>query len=170
MDIKDWLFVGATVIAPLLAIQVSQLLDRRRQTHQEQLRLFKTLMATRSARLDPRHVEALNMIDVVFHSSTTGEIKIRSLWKAYLDHLGQKQLEQSVWNMKRLDLLIDLLFEMASFLGFTFDKTHIKNQTYSPRGYDELDDLQRNMRVAADEILSGKRALRISVEDDTSKK
>lgn len=87
---RDWLIIVATLLGPLFAVQVSQYLDRRRQTREERLGIFKTLMATRAARLDPRHVEALNQIDVVFHDDSRNDKAVRNAWKQYLDHLADK--------------------------------------------------------------------------------
>ena len=163
MDTKDFIIVFATLVAPLFAVQVTQFLDRRRQQREEQLRVFKTLMATRAANLDPRHVEALNMIDVVFHSNSKNEIEIRRLWKQYLDHLGDKAYSRESWGSRRVELLVDLLHAMANFLGFDFDKTHIKNQSYYPEGSGNLEDEQGVIRRSLAEVLSGKRALPMEV-------
>ena len=69
IDMKDWLVVIATLLSPLIAVQVTKWLDRRNQVRDEQIRIFKTLMATRASTLDPRHVESLNVIDVVISSN-----------------------------------------------------------------------------------------------------
>lgn len=159
MDLKDWLVVLATLAAPLFAVQVTQFLDRRRQQREEQLRVFKTLMATRAANLDPRHVEALNVIDVVFHSNTKSQVNIRHLWKQYLDHLSDKTYPKDSWGSRRVELMVELLHAMAVFLGFDFDKTHIKNQCYYPEGYGNLEDEQGVIRKSLAEILSGTRPL-----------
>lgn len=159
MELKDWLILFATLAAPLFAVQVTQFLDRKRQRRDEQLRVFKILMATRAANLDPRHVEALNMIDVVFSSSARDQTEIRRLWKQYLDHLGDKAYPRDSWGSRRVELLVELLHAMAVFLGFDFDKTHIKNQCYYPEGYGSVEDDQSVIRRSLAEILSGKRPL-----------
>jgi hypothetical protein len=159
VDLKDWLTVFATLLSPLIALQVSELLARRKQAREEQLRIFKTLMSTRAANLDPRHVESLNLIDVVFHSSTKKEVEIRRLWKQYLDHLGDKGYSKDSWGSKRVELLVELLHAMAVALGFDFDKTHIKNQCYYPDGYGDLESDQGTIRRSLAEILSGRRPL-----------
>ena len=165
MEIKDWLAVLATLLSPLIALQISELLSRRRQTRDEQLRIFKTLMATRAANLDGKHVEALNMIDVVFHSTNRNELEIRRLWKQYLDHLGDKTYPKESWGVKRVELLVELLHAMAVFLGFDFDKTHIKTQCYYPEGYGEMENDQGLMRKAVVEILQGQRPLRMWIDN-----
>jgi hypothetical protein len=156
---KEWVVVIATLLSPLIAIQVSKWLERRTQARDEQVRIFKTLMATRAANLDPRHVESLNVIDVVFHAGDKKEIEIRRLWKQYLDHLNDRAYPQDVWGVKRIELLVELLHAMAVFLGFDFDKTHIKNQAYFPEGYGDLENDQTVNRKALREILTGQRSL-----------
>lgn len=97
IDGKDWLVVIATLLSPLIAVQVTKWLDRRTQSREEQVRIFKTLMATRAANLDPRHVESLNVIDVVFHAGDKQQIEIRRLWKQYLDHLNDRAYPRDSW-------------------------------------------------------------------------
>ena len=120
MDLKDWLTVLATLLSPLIALQVSEIISRRRQVRDEQLRIFKTLMSTRAANLDPRHVESLNLIDVVFQANSKKEIEIRRQWKQYLDHLSDKAYPKDSWGSRRVELLVELLHSMAIFLGFDF--------------------------------------------------
>lgn len=135
METKDWLFFLSTLVAPLFAVQATRFLDRKRQDRQDQLSIFKTLMATRAANLDPRHVEALNMIDVVFHADSKPQVEIRRHWKHYLDHLSDKSYPKELWGSRRVEILVELLYAMARHLGLDFDKTHIKNQCYYPEGY-----------------------------------
>jgi hypothetical protein len=155
----DWLVILATLLSPLIAVQVTKWLDRRHQAREEQIRIFKTLMATRAAPLDPRHVESLNVIDVVFNANEKKQVEIRRLWKQYLDHLRDRNYPAEVWGKRRVELLVELLHVMAVHLGFDFDKTHIKNETYFPDGYGALEDENAKMRRSVLEVLEGKRFL-----------
>ena len=67
IELKDWLVVIATLLSPVIAVQVTEYLNRRRQSRDEQLRIFRTLMATRASTLEVSHVQALNSIDVIFN-------------------------------------------------------------------------------------------------------
>jgi hypothetical protein len=163
IDMKDWLVVIATLLSPLIAVQVTKWLDQKNQVREEQIRIFKTLMATRAATLDPRHVESLNVIGVVFNSSEEKQKEIRRYWKEYLDHLNDKDYPVGPWGTKRVKLLVDLLHSMGSYLGFDLDKTHIGNEAYFPQGYSSLEDDQTAIRKAALEVLAGKRPLRMFV-------
>lgn len=162
----DWITVISTVVAtllsPLIALQVSASLARRRQARDEKLRVFKTLMATRAATLDPRHVEALNQIDVAFYSAAIKDVAVRESWKEYLDHLNSGPVTDA-WVDRRLVLLVELLHKMATNLGFNFDKTHIKNQCYSPRGWGDVETDQHAIRASLAAILQGKRPFPMSI-------
>jgi hypothetical protein len=79
-------------------------------------------MATRAANLDPRHVEALNMIDVVFHSNAKIQLEIRRLWKQYLDHLSDKAYPKDSWGPRRLELLVELSTQWRPFSALTSTK------------------------------------------------
>ena len=100
MDLKDWLVVVATLLSPLIAVQVTELLSRRRQVRDEQLRIFRTLMATRASTLDVAHVQALNTIDVVFSGKSAKQEAVRRQWKQYLDHLNDKNYPREHWGNK----------------------------------------------------------------------
>ena len=66
MTISDWLVILAIIIAPILAVQIQKFMDHRKEEKERKMHVFRTLMATRAAPLSPLHVEALNMIDIVF--------------------------------------------------------------------------------------------------------
>ena len=106
---KDRVLIITTFLAPLFAVQATQYVDRRRQRRSAQMQLFSTLMATRATNLSPRHVEALNLIDVVFYSKRRDDKQIRDVWKQYLDHLGTDQTTNPNWGNRRIELFVDLL-------------------------------------------------------------
>lgn len=159
MDVKDWLIVAATLLSPLIAVQVSEYLGRRRQSREEQLRVFRTLMATRASTLDVAHVQALNSIDVIFNGRSAKQEAVRRQWKQYLDHLNDKNYPREHWETRRKELLVELLDTMGKHLGFDFDKTHLKNQTYYPQGYGDLEAEQSTVRRAVVEVLTGRRPI-----------
>ena len=127
---KDWLVAATSLLAPFVAISISQYLDKKRRLRDEQVDVFKTLMATRANIFDQRHIEALNMIDVVFHDTSLQHTKIRRCWKKYLNHLNSKGSSKVVWEAKRSELLIELLAIMGLSLGFDLDKTKIQSQVH----------------------------------------
>lgn len=156
--------VLAAFLSPLIAVQVSQWLERSRARRDQQLRIFQTLMSTRAAIVDSRHVEALNSIDVVFGANSRVETAIRNQWKRYLDHLNTPMSDQEIWLQRQVEHLVDLLHPMAQHLGFEFDKVHLKNQTYLPQRHAWLENEQDVIRRGLVELLSGQRPLSVAID------
>lgn len=84
MSVSDWVMVFAVIAAPVLAVQASESLGRRRAARDRRLLIFQTLMATRTQRLSAAHVNALNTIDVEFYGKRKFVGVIRA-WHEYLD-------------------------------------------------------------------------------------
>lgn len=163
MSLTDALMIIATAVSPLIAVQVTRYLDDRNEVQGRKLRVFKTLMATRAYTLAPSHVEALNRIDLEFSAKRPTEKAVLDIWQQYLDHLGDKSMESPAWGSKRVDLLVDLLHAMGKTLGYDFNKTQIKNGTYSPIAHGRIETEQELMRQLTLELLQGKRVLPMHV-------
>ncbi len=103
------------------------------------------------------------MIDVVFHSDEKQQIEIRRFWKRYLDHLNDRDYPQEAWGIKRVELLVELLYAMVIYLGFDLDKTHIKNQSYFPDGYGQIENDNAANRQALREVLTGQKSLSMHI-------
>jgi len=161
--VTDALTIAAIIIGPIVSVQISQALDRQRGDKERKLKLFKTLMSTRSVNLAPAHIEALNMIDVEFDTKKAQEKPVVEAWKVYLDHLNDKNYPKEAWGARRVDLQIDLLQKMAISLGYDFDKSHIRNTSYYPHGYGELEDDQYVLRKGTIELLQGNRPISVRV-------
>ena len=112
-------------------------------------------MATRAAGLHPEHVQALNMIDIEFHGPGAKSKAVLDAWKAYLDLLNTPQTEPAIWGSRREDLFVDLLHEMGHYLGYDFDKTHIRRTSYFPRGYGDIEAEQAAIRKGLAAIIAG---------------
>jgi hypothetical protein len=103
---------------------------------------FQQLMATRAARLTAEHVQALNMIDLVFYGSHVfgihrprkTERAVVEAWREYHDHLGTQFAEGAgvVWNTKADELFTNLLFAIATDARFKFDRVQLRKGVYSP--------------------------------------
>lgn len=159
MTIADWLMILAVLTGPVIAVRLTRYLDNRKEVRERKLNIFKTLMATRAYAVSWDHVMTLNKIDLEFDKSNKKERDVIEAWKEYLDLLGNKDLSGEAWNVKRVDLLVELLHKMAKVLDFDFDKTHIKNSSYSPVAHGKLEDEQSAVRQGVIEILEGKRVL-----------
>lgn len=165
MKINDWLTVLAILLAPLVAIQVSMFIERRKERRQRQLALFRTLMTTRASGLAPDHVTALNTIDIEFYAKDAKSKAVLSAWKAYLDHLSSgDDPPDKAWHTRREDLLIDLLHQMAIKLGYDFDKTAIRRTVYFPKGYGDVEGDQFKIRKGLVSVLEGKKPIAVTIE------
>ena len=116
-------------------------------------------MATRAAGVSPAHVEALNLIDVEFDKASGRDKKVVEAWRAYLAHLGDRSYPPDQWPARRMDLLVELLYEMSRRLRYDFDKTHIRTSVYSPTAHGEMEDDTIAVRKCFRELLEWKRPL-----------
>lgn len=148
-------------------MQVQKYLERWLAENDRRHRIFKTLMATRAARLAPNHIEALNMINIEFPANHKWYKKVRSAWKAYFTQLGEKNPEdtqlQAVHFAKRNELFTDLLYETGTALDYDFDQTDISKEIYSTVHQENLEVEAQTIRTELVEILTGKGALPMAV-------
>ena len=144
--VTDLATICAVLLSPLIAVQITEWIRRRQEARARKLQVFRTLMSTRAASLAPTHVEALNLIDIEFQVSVVEEKKVVDAWKLYHAHLSNLQYPQDQWPLRKAELLVDLLYEMAVCLGYAFDKAHITNSSYYPKGYGETEEEQHRLR------------------------
>ena len=163
MTTTDILMIVATALSPLIAVQVTRYLDDKNEQRGRKLHVFKTLMATRAYSISHRHVEALNSIDLEFSPNKVNEKAVLDAWQLYLDHLGRSEMEAEAWNIRRVDILVDLLQAMGKVVGYNFNKTQIKNGTYSPTAHGRIEGEQERIRLMILELLEGKRVLPMHV-------
>jgi len=163
MQVSDWLLIGATLLSPLIAVRAAAYLDRGWEHRQRKLAIFKTLMATRAMRLDPSHVQALNMIDVEFRRNNRTEKKVIEAWTLYLSALSTKGLSPETWITKKDDLFIDLMYQMSLSLGYDLSKTDLQNTSYFPMGHGEMEDEQRTVRRGLAKVFKGEASFPIEV-------
>jgi len=155
MTISDGLMIIAVFLGPIIAVQLTRYLDDQKEKKERKLNVFKTLMSTRSYTTSWDHVMTLNRIDLEFDKNNRQEKAVVEAWKAYLDLLSDNEMPKEQWGIKRVDLLVELLHKMAQVLDYDFDKTHIKNSTYSPIAHNELESEQATIRKGLIDVLSG---------------
>lgn len=166
MAVIDVLTILAILGGPIAAIQVQVYLEKRREFRRRKIQVFRELMITRSTVLSPRHVEALNGIQMEFSASDTGEKKVLDAWQLYVTHLNDRNAEMNAWLQKSPDLLADLLLEMAHCLGFKeFNKARIKNEAYVPQYFAEIEKEQNALRQAAVSVFKGEKPLKVEVHE-----
>jgi hypothetical protein len=163
--LEGWLTILALILGPIIALGLQRDSERRRERKARKMTIFKELMATRAAKLSPRHVEALNAIEIEFSSGRGTDKQVAAAWRLYLDHLSDQTVNANDaaavarWGEKANDLLIDLLFEMSNALKYDFDKVSLKKGIYSPRAHGELETDQFMLRKFLLELMEGKRAM-----------
>lgn len=72
------LMVLATALSPLIAVQVTVGLGKRKEVRDRRIAVFHSLMVTRDAWLSTEHVRALNLIPIEFH----GDKKAKAILEA----------------------------------------------------------------------------------------
>ena len=155
----------AVFFGPIIAVQLSQYLERKRQKKTGKEWVFKTLMRTRASVVHPSHVEALNMIDVEFYGTNKKDRKVVGAWKLYLDNLSDQNTQQDIKYAKRKDLFLELLYTMAIALGYDFDKEHIKNTSYIPQSFVDIENEQHILRKGILSVLNGDSSVPITVKN-----
>ena len=117
-------------------------------------------MATRATGLAPRRVEALNLIEVEFSKGGGASDRlVLDSWRFYLEHLyGTFSDDQAArWEDRKIELLIDLLYEMSRALQYDFDKVALKKNIYIPKWHGQLEKEEMLLRQQVLEITAGKR-------------
>lgn len=149
----------AIIAGPILALWIQRISERRRDQLNRKVVIFKELMATRATRLSPRHVDALNAIEVEF-TERAGDRAVLEAWRLYLDHLRTDDAgDLPRWLDKQTDLLVDLLHEMARALEYDFSEVSLKQNVYSPLAHGELEADQYLLRKYVVEMLDGQRPI-----------
>ena len=152
--------IAAIIIGPMVALWLQRISERRRERRNRKLVIFKELMATRATRVSPRHVDALNAIEVEFSDGSADDKRVLEAWRLYLDHLGDDNTgDNQRWTDKGNDLLTDLLYEMSQALQYDFSKITLKKNVYSPRAHGDLELDQYLLRKYVVEMMAGKRPI-----------
>lgn len=159
----DWAVVFATLIGPILAVWASEWRQARRALHDRKEWVFRSLWSTRSVKLHPDHVQALNHIDFAFPEKDYP--KISDAWHLYFAHLNtdQGQTEDSLlrWHEKSSNLLADLILLMATDLKIPFSKSLVNQPSYYPSGYAFTEAQQNELRALLLQVLKDGRPINI---------
>ncbi len=159
---------GITILAifrsPITALKIQKEIEDYKEQQQRKLNIFKTLLSTRADTLSTEHVKALNIIDIEFYKDK----KIRDVWNIYRDHLNTviqnpTKDDEKRWEENRINYFTDLLYEMAKYFEYDFDKVILKKGAYSPQAHGILNLEQALIRKGFVELLSGSKALPISI-------
>ena len=178
MDLKEWLVVVAALLGPILAVQAQKAVEGIRERRGRKATVFTRLMATRAARISADHVQALNMIDLVFYGRrvlgvqrrTKSEQTVIDAWREYHDHLNTKDSDERLWQAKGDELFVNLLYAISVDVGFRFDRVQLKRGSYSPIAHGNLEFELGAIRKLLLRVLSGDSALKVNVASPTDGK
>jgi len=165
IEARDIAIVIATLVGPFLAVYVSEFQRKKSDVRNRKIHIFRTLIATQTAHLTPIHVEALNLIGVEFVSSSSQlDRNVMSCWRMYLSHLGDRNYPRDIWDARRSELLVDLIHSISLALGFPYEKSQIKSDSYYPQGYVDAHNQDEQIRKLWLEVLNGNRSLPMKAE------
>jgi Family of unknown function (DUF6680) len=112
MTTSDWI-IGlngiAILLAPIVALGIGGILQRRSDSHRSKLTLFGTLIAQRHDPLSVESTRALNLIDAAFADDPT----VREAWTRYYTALNDPNMNggagYSIGEERRRDLLSEMV-------------------------------------------------------------
>ena len=163
LKVTDLAIVGSTLAGPILAVWASEWRQERKALHERKEWVFRTLWSTRSAKLRPEHVQALNHIDFAYPVDKYPDIS--DAWRLYNDHLntdqGTTRDSQDRWNGTAHSLLVTLVHLMATDLNFPLPKSLANQPSYYPRAFSESEQIQREILVALLDVLNGNTSISI---------
>jgi len=171
MTISDVLIILATLLSPLIAVQVQKWIERGSERRTAQKQVFYDLMATRATRVAPKHVEALNKIDLEFDAK--GSAKHREVvnrWRIYADHLGldtesMSEAQLTQWSTQGNELFTDLLVALAAAFDYPFDRVQLKRGIYYPRAHGEAEKRREIYEQAVLHLITGQSSLNMRVTE-----
>lgn len=171
VKLGEWLTIAATIVGPILAVQAQKWVERDTAKQAMKDNIFKTLMATRGARLSQPHVEALNMIPIAFYGrryfgrqwQTTGEKRVSVAWRDYFAHLNidvsrVAEPQRAIYANDRDEKFINLLHMIAIAQRYDFEPLDLRNG-YTPEHHNTIDTDSEAIRTGLANILSGRSPL-----------
>jgi hypothetical protein len=118
MTTSDWIIALngiAILLAPIVALQIGGILQRRSDAQKAKLTLFGTLIALRHDTLSVESTRALNLIDAVF----VDDPAVREAWTRYYTALNDPNMNIGPGVSIREERRRDLLLEMVKTLKLT---------------------------------------------------
>lgn len=158
----------AIVGGPIAAVVITRMMDNRTARYSRRYSIFGDLIRTRSAKLSPEHVSALNLVEIEFSQSA----KVKAAWDRYMENLSSETPnDQSAFNnfiLRRDQLFIKLVQEIANDIGYkNVDMTDMMTANYYPRGWQTAEEEQRQLRQLLIGVLSGAKPIPVRLQDPT---
>ncbi|WFU28356.1 hypothetical protein QA649_19700 [Bradyrhizobium sp. CB1717] len=161
----DWAVVFATLVGPVLAVQAQKFIERAAEKKMRRMRIFEALMTNRATRLSDAYVQALNQIDLEFHSKS--DKPVIDTWRALFGELNNplpdntEQAMKVAWIERCNDRLVALLLAMSKSLGRTHSEEEIRRGMYYPQGRVDLEQAQLAVLSGLQRLLEGSNPLRV---------
>jgi hypothetical protein len=159
IKLEAWLTILAILLGPLLAFEVQRKRDNRRERRNRKLDIYRRLVMTLKAPMAANHVDAINSIQLEFYDDKG----VMDAWRLYISHLNnhqQHKAEPARWMEKKFDLLVELVYLIGQSLGYKYvDRTAIRDHTYVPQGYEDVELEGQRIRKAVLEVLTGRHPL-----------
>lgn len=167
----DWLAtvnLAAILVGPIAAVVVTRFMDDRSTQKARRYQIFRDLMRTRAAKISPPHVEALNLVEIEFHSIP----RVKDAWQRYMENLFAAtpvdSAEQSNFFLKREQLFIKLVQEVSKKVGLrSVDITDAMTNNYYPMGWQNEQQEQEQVRRLLIAVLSGTKPMTVKLQDQT---
>jgi hypothetical protein len=192
MTLTDYLMIAAIILGPVLAVQAQKWIEWITRVRQDKKQLFITLMATRGRTLHQDHVQALNMIDIVYRSkgpldfylkkSKRKDLAVIEAWSELRDALyngptppwatdenppiealKEYQPKLDSWSSECDRLRIQLLNKMAAAVGYHFDAVTLKKGSYNPQAYADIELAQTIILHGLKQVALGSASIPIHI-------
>jgi hypothetical protein len=153
------------LLAPLVALWIGGILQRRADRRREKLQLLSVLLSVRHTPFTPEAVKPLNMIDAVFST----DIEVREAWSRYYAALNDPRNNNPAgyaqWDEKKRELILTMARKVG--LGKAITTSDVL-RTYQPTfmgKQERLSILDLDIRLAQAEAAA--RQLGLAVGDVT---
>ena len=154
VKVTDLAIVFATLFGPIVAILAQGQIDRSRERRRRREALFFSLMRTRATPLSTEHVNALNQIPLEFSPSDRRSKRVRSAWRAYLNHFNTANNAGEAWMFRRTELLNKLLSEIGAVINFEVDPVEVETGIYAPQAHVQMEQQTNAIREGLAKLLA----------------
>lgn len=177
ITISDTLIIFATLVSPIVAVQVQKGIELYREHRGVKEYIFRTLMHNRASRNSDAAAQALNMIDLEYRkpwyrrSQSRNSREVSERWRDHLSNLNNgperpvTDATGQAW-LERCDgTFVNLLFAMSEYLGYGFTRDYLKTSAYYSEGQAKRDYAQAQVPQLLVSLLSGETTLPLSIRD-----
>lgn len=156
----------AILFSPTIAVQVTERLNEKKRMVKRKLDIYRSLMKTRNTPFDAEHVYAINMIEVEFYNEQEIVKKLVDYIK-FRRNIEPTELEAfQKHSADGQDLLIELIHEIGTNLGYKKDKKELQANAYVPERWQTDYAVSKLNALAINDLLNGKTKLPIIVSSD----